>query len=249
MSTRSAFRTLGSALAISSVIVRSASAAPPGPPSGRQSWTFLVPSGPPSGRQSWTFLVPSGAVVTVPDSVARADSMLRGPTPRSHQGFIYPPSTPVRISRTPGPLLPPGSPIVDRTTIVPFPIPGDTSPMALTAPKNLNVPRPGLTLTEPLAPTPPLLDELRYVMKPRSLVDVVPVYPDSARKAKVEGTVMVSALVRGDGSVAETRILSSIPLLDAAAMDAVRKMRFAPATNPRSARDVWVIVPVQFKLH
>ena len=54
------------------------------------------------------------------------------------------------LARNPGPVLPPGSPIADRTTIAPFPIPGDTSRAASERAKVMNMPRAGFTLTAPL---------------------------------------------------------------------------------------------------
>jgi len=56
----------------------------------------------------------------------------------------------VPLARNPGPALPPGSPIADRTTIAPFAIPGDTSGEASERAKVMNVPRAGLIMTGPL---------------------------------------------------------------------------------------------------
>jgi TonB family protein len=78
---------------------------------------------------------------------------------------------------------------------------------------------------------------------------VAPEYPGVARDAKVEGTVMVSALVGADGTVKDAKVQTSIPMLDSAALDAVRQWTFMPATDaagtPVEAR---VVVPVKFKL-
>src|SRR5580765_5098561 len=51
----------------------------------------------------------------------------------------------------------------------------------------------------------------------------LPVYPAEALKAGVQGTVVLSVLVGKDGLVKDTRVTTSIPALDAAATDAVRK--------------------------
>lgn len=84
---------------------------------------------------------------------------------------------------------------------------------------------------------------------PRLLDGRVPEYPAEARKAEVEGTVLVQARVGIDGRVMQARILHSIPALDAAAMDAVSRWRFRPALARGKPVTCWVAVPVTFGLH
>ena len=84
---------------------------------------------------------------------------------------------------------------------------------------------------------------------PEAVKRVAPRYPEDARNARIQGTVMVQALVGRDGEVKEVRIRESIPMLDEAALDAVRKWRFKPATADGEPRAVWVSIPVKFTLH
>jgi len=84
---------------------------------------------------------------------------------------------------------------------------------------------------------------------PDPLVRVPPNYPDAAREAGVEGTVSVMAQVCACGEVADTRIVKSIPLLDAAAVAAVRQWIFIPALSNGEPVAVWVVIPVRFSLH
>jgi len=56
----------------------------------------------------------------------------------------------------------------------------------------------------------------------------VPVYPPFAVAARVTGTVLLEAIIDQTGRVTSTTIVKSIPLLDAAAMESVRKWRFEP---------------------
>jgi protein TonB len=84
---------------------------------------------------------------------------------------------------------------------------------------------------------------------PDAIVKVTPSYPDSARQAGVDGTVMVQAHVCACGEVDETRVVKSIPLLDAAATAAVSQWIFKPALSNGEPVAVWVGVPVKFSLH
>ena len=84
---------------------------------------------------------------------------------------------------------------------------------------------------------------------PEAIVKVTPHYPDSARIAGVDGTVLVQARVCACGEVGETRVANSIPLLDAAATAAIRQWIFKPALTHGEPVAVWVVVPVRFSLH
>ena len=55
-----------------------------------------------------------------------------------------------------------------------------------------------------------------------------PVYPPDAQAARVQGVVIIEARIEPDGSVSEARVLRSIPMLDDAAVDAVRSGEFTP---------------------
>ena len=83
----------------------------------------------------------------------------------------------------------------------------------------------------------------------KSITKVNPVYPEMAREANVDGTVMIQALVGKDGKVQDMRVVKSIPMLDDAADDAVRQWVFKPALANNKPVAVWVGVPVRFSLH
>jgi TonB family protein len=84
---------------------------------------------------------------------------------------------------------------------------------------------------------------------PEAIHKVPPQYPDAARKADIEGRVIVSALVGRDGLVKDVRVVKSIAPLDEAAMAAVRQWAFKPAMKNGEPVSVWVTVPVNFTLH
>jgi TonB family protein len=53
-------------------------------------------------------------------------------------------------------------------------------------------------------------------------------YPSLARRMKVEGSVLLQALIAADGSIRDLRVLSGNPILTSAAVEAARQWRFAP---------------------
>ena len=83
---------------------------------------------------------------------------------------------------------------------------------------------------------------------PELLGSVQPDYPDLAREAGVDGVVRLRALVGRDGRVQDVHVDHSIALLDAAAVDAVRRWVFSPAMSNGHPVAVWVAIPVRFTL-
>jgi len=77
---------------------------------------------------------------------------------------------------------------------------------------------------------------------------VAPVYPEIAIRARVEGLVIIEAVIGTDGRVADARVLRSSPLLDRAALDAVRQWAFTPTTLNGQPVPVIMSVTVQFTL-
>ena len=58
--------------------------------------------------------------------------------------------------------------------------------------------------------------------------DVAPTYPPAAGRARVEGTVVLLAVIGKDGSVQDVQVESGLPLLAQAAIDAVKQWRYKP---------------------
>lgn len=96
----------------------------------------------------------------------------------------------------------------------------------------------------------PKFGEYVYVEElPEAITKVPPSYPDIAREAGVDGQVVVQALVGKDGRVKDTRVVKSVPMLDAAAVAAVKQWVFKPALSNNKPVAVWVAVPVRFSLN
>jgi protein TonB len=74
------------------------------------------------------------------------------------------------------------------------------------------------------------------------------VYPAEAKDARVQGQVIIEATIAPDGTVQNARVLRSIPMLDAAALDAVRQWQFTPTTIDGQRVPVIMTVTVGFSL-
>ena len=94
-------------------------------------------------------------------------------------------------------------------------------------------------------------DAIRAVgdIKPPKLIKQVdPVYPEEARKAGVEGIVILEAKADEQGNVVEARVLRSVPVLDQAALDAVKQWTYEPLIIDGKPRKVLFTVTVRFAL-
>jgi protein TonB len=58
--------------------------------------------------------------------------------------------------------------------------------------------------------------------------NVAPQYPTEAGRARIEGTVVLMAVIGTDGSVKDLRVESGLPMLAQAAIDAVKQWRYKP---------------------
>lgn len=89
------------------------------------------------------------------------------------------------------------------------------------------------------------------VVKPVLIKRVDPVYPDLARKAHIEGMVVVEAVISKSGKVVDARVIKSMGKsgLDEAAIDAVMQWEFTPATLNGIPVDVYMNLTVIFKLN
>jgi protein TonB len=74
------------------------------------------------------------------------------------------------------------------------------------------------------------------------------VYPPEALAAKVSGVVILEALIAADGRVSDAKVLRSVPLLDQAAVDAVRQWAYTPTLLNGVPVPVIMTVTVTFSL-
>ena len=100
----------------------------------------------------------------------------------------------------------------------------------------------------PLPPRPPGVP-LRVggdILEPRKTRNVFPVYPESARPARLYGAVMVEFVINTTGAVGDIRVLRSCPPFDAAALQAVKQWRYEPTFLGGTAVPVMTTAVVGF---
>jgi TonB family protein len=73
---------------------------------------------------------------------------------------------------------------------------------------------------------------------------VQPEYPELARKMNITGTVKVQIVVLPNGSVKEAKVVGGHPVLASAALEAVKKWRFEPASSESTG-----VVDFKFEPH
>jgi protein TonB len=168
-----------------------------------------------------------------------------------------PPPRPERPRDIPPPVNPDAAPPTAGTTIAPEKdIPPLSHPFG---PRSSDLPvtsgrvpegSPGRGVTT-LSPPPPRVQPVPIggqIREPRRLVYAPPVYPTVAQTARIEGIVILEAIIDERGAVRDIRVLRSIPLLDRAAIDAVSRWRYRPTTLNGAPVPVIMTVTVSFKL-
>ena len=104
----------------------------------------------------------------------------------------------------------------------------------------------GVDSFAPAAGSPPIIETTSIAVKRR----IDPLYPPSARRLDQVGTVRVRILVdeRGRASDVQVARSSGYDTLDDAAVSAVRRWQFVPATENSRAVSAWTEVSVVFRL-
>jgi protein TonB len=85
---------------------------------------------------------------------------------------------------------------------------------------------------------------------PRGGAQPPPAYPEAARRRGAEGTAQVSLRLAASGRVDEVRLHRSAgdAQLDGAALAAVRRWRFEAPPPGADWREIWFVVPIEFRL-
>jgi TonB family protein len=83
---------------------------------------------------------------------------------------------------------------------------------------------------------------------PQKIKDARPVYPPEAQGSGVQGVVILEAVIDPTGRVSNTRVIRSIPMLDQAAIDAVRQWEYTPTLLNGTPVPVIMTVTVNFTM-
>lgn len=97
-------------------------------------------------------------------------------------------------------------------------------------------------------PGPPVRAGTSGVSHPRLLNEIAPAYPRIARSALVSGAVVIEVVVDETGQVSDATIARANPLLDDAALEAVRGWQFEPLIVNGGIRRFATTVTVRFEL-
>ena len=106
--------------------------------------------------------------------------------------------------------------------------------------------------THPIPPSPP--PTITHAIRTSSMLEgnlirrVEPVYPPLARSARIQGPVVLSALISKAGTIEDLRALSGPPMLVRAAIDAVSQWRYRPYILNNEPIEVETQITVNFYL-
>jgi protein TonB len=101
----------------------------------------------------------------------------------------------------------------------------------------------------PDAPPPPQAVRVGgQIKEPKKLKNVPPSYPDIAKQARVQGVVILECTISPQGKVTDVKVLRGIPLLDSAAIDAVKQWVYSPTLLNGVPVPVIMTVTVNFRL-
>ena len=86
------------------------------------------------------------------------------------------------------------------------------------------------------------------VMQGMVVSKVQPIYPPDAKAARIQGSVVIAAIIGKDGNIQNVRLISGHPLLAPAAIDAVKQWKYRPYLLNGQAVEVDTQMTVNFWL-
>lgn len=102
----------------------------------------------------------------------------------------------------------------------------------------------------PILSPPPTVQHVRvsHMMEGNLVHRVQPVYPPLARQARIQGTVVLRAIISREGKIENLQVLSGHPMLVPAAIEAVRQWRYQPYVLNDQPVEVETQITVNFSL-
>ena len=115
------------------------------------------------------------------------------------------------------------------------------------------IPGQGLMAGDPVAPPPKAATPARIkqggaVTAASIITQTRPVYPPLARQARIQGAVVLHAIIDKDGQVAKLEVISGHPLLVQSALDAVKQWRYKPTQLNGEPVEVDTTIQVTFTM-
>jgi protein TonB len=175
------------------------------------------------------------------------------------------PVPPEIVATVPAPRLAPNLPNVIAPTTLEVPLDVPTPPVGsfvpdlppggigpidpnLLGPPGVPVPRPPsppVTEAKPAAQIPRVGQGVR---EPKRIAGAPPEYPAFARNSRVQGVVILEAVINERGTIERVKVLKSVPLLDAAAIAAVKDWRYTPTLLNGAPISVLMTITMNFTL-
>ena len=137
---------------------------------------------------------------------------------------------------------------------IPDPTPDEPEPIRIPdSEKELEIPDIGDLLIAVPESAPPVETGPMYVtgdvQKPIKIQEVQPQYTDLARKARIQGVVIMQTIIDKEGNVIDVKLLKSLPMgLGDAAVEAVKQWKYEPAMLNGKPVAVYFNLTVNFRL-
>ncbi len=137
---------------------------------------------------------------------------------------------------------------------IPDPTPDEPEPIRIPEPEeDIEIPDiDDLVIAVPDAPPPVEKGPIFVtgdVQKPEKISDVQPQYSEIARKARIQGVVILQTIISKEGQIEDVKVLKGLPMgLSEAAVDAVRQWKYKPATLNGKPVAVYFNLTVNFQL-
>ncbi len=225
----------------------------------RRSWTTLTSFGLQAVVMGLLLLVPLWRTVTLPSVVHTVSTPIsigqrlpeQAPTSGSPHATLMPMSSDAVRFVAPGRIPPTISTTDDGYSTTPIGRIGrDPSSIGIGAPNGFPLPTTGnWSVPAPLPPQPAVREFRTSRMLEGSLLyRVQPIYPPLARTARIQGPVVLFAVISKSGNIDNLRVLSGHPMLAPAAIEAVSQWRYRPYILNGEPIEVETQITVNFTL-
>jgi protein TonB len=107
----------------------------------------------------------------------------------------------------------------------------------------------GLVVPPPKAAAPVRIKQGGAVTAASIITQTHPVYPSLARQARIQGTVVLHAIIDKEGKVAQLEVVSGHPLLVQSALEAVKQWRYKPTQLNGDPVEIDTTIQVTFTMN